>query len=73
MILSFFKPGKESDSDQHSKKIEDIPAPKEPNLYELIEQLILEKQELREQITRMGEEIDLLKGEIEHIKKERFT
>ena len=43
--------------------LEDIP--EEPNLYELIEQLMIEKQELLDKVNALHDENRLLKKELE--------
>ena len=45
------------------EKQKDIP--EEPNLYELIESLIIEKQEMRHQIKKLEKEIESFKRKLE--------
>ena len=50
--------GKKDSDDTEDKPEERV---EEPNLYELIERIIIEKQQMKEQIERLKKEVELLK------------
>ena len=68
MLLSFLFGGRQKNGDEEEKREEEL---EEPNLYDLIEKLLIEKQELQEKLTQMGESIELLQEKVRRLKEEK--